>query len=64
MQKKVNTVRFVFVFGPINCIFHTNKSKEYRITNLQKLVTSYGNVKSEIQAKLVFYSGGGTYVSS
>ena len=50
--KKVYTVRFVFVFGPENCSFHIN-SKDYRIINLYQLVTSYGNVKSEILLKLV-----------
>ena len=45
---------FVFVFGPENCIGYTLKFYRSQDSKSDKLVTSYGNVKSEIQIRLVF----------
>ena len=51
-QKKL-TLLDLYLYLGLNIAFLTQwNSKDYRITNLHKMVTSYGNVKNEIKLKL------------
>ena len=57
MQKKITPKIFFYLLKKLTLktLFITQCNfKEYMITIFHKLVTSYGNVKSEIQLKLVF----------